>query len=83
MKTSELTTLSTPRWTFTSDSCGYTLFKDGVPQGGGRTLNTATHTSDGRRRHRQHRKADIKMFRETAQRLCDQYNREFDQGESK
>lgn len=65
-----------PGWTYTSDSCGYTLFKDGVMQGGGRTLGTATHTADGRIRHWRHRRADSKMFRETAQRLCDMYNKE-------
>lgn len=38
-------------WTYTADSCGYMLFKDGVSQGGASTLGTATHTSDGRIRH--------------------------------
>jgi hypothetical protein len=57
-------------WTFTSDSCGYMLYRNGAPQGGARTLGTATHTSDGRIRTWQVRKADIKMHAETAARLC-------------
>ena len=66
--------MNSPKWTFTSDSCGYVLFKDGVPQDGARTLGTRTHTSDGRRRHWKHVQADIKMYRETAQRLCAERN---------
>lgn len=62
------------RWTFTSNSCGYMLYLDGKPQGGVRTLGTATNTSDGRRRSRQNRKADMAMFREDAQRECDRRN---------
>ena len=61
-------------WTFTSDSCGYMLYKDGVAQGGAGTRGSATHTSDGRRRHPKHRIADTKMYRATAQRLCDERN---------
>jgi hypothetical protein len=62
------------KWTFTSDSCGYMLYRDGVPQGGARTLGTATHTSDGRVRHWKHRRADIKMHHETAERICRERN---------
>lgn len=68
--------MNSPKWTFTSDSCGYMLFKDGVSQGGAATLGTATHTSDGRRRSSAVRRADSKMFAKTAQRLRDQYNQE-------
>lgn len=64
-------------WTFTSNSQGYMLFKDGVAQGGVGTLGTATHTADGRRRAWQHRAADSKAFREEAQRICDERNRTF------
>jgi hypothetical protein len=56
-----------PLFTYTSNSCGYTLFKDGAAVGGAMTLSTATHTSDGRVRHWRHRRADIKMFREAGQ----------------
>lgn len=62
-------------WTFTSDSCGYMLFRDGVCKGGARTMGTATHTSDGKRRHWKHVKADRKQHRETAKRICDTCNR--------
>lgn len=61
-------------WTFTSDSCGFMLYLDGVAWGGARTLGTRTHTSDGRRRHPATRKADAEMHRDTARRLCDRYN---------
>ena len=61
-------------WTFTSDSCGYMLYKSGTAQHGARTLGTPTHTSDGRRRSWQARKADIKMYRESAQRQCNVNN---------
>ena len=61
-------------WTFTSDSCGYMLFKDGVPQGGVGTMGTATHTADGRRRHWKHIKADRKENFEQAKRICDENN---------
>lgn len=61
-------------WTFTSDSRGYMLFKDGVPQGGAGTLSTRTHTRDGQRRHWRHIRADITMFRDTAARLCARHN---------
>lgn len=61
-------------WTFTSDSCGYMLYLDGKPQGGARTNGTATHTADGRVRHWKHRRADIKMHRDTAKRICDERN---------
>ena len=61
-------------WTYTSDSCGYMLYRDSVPQGGARTLGTATHTADGRRRHWRHRTADSKMFAESAKRQCDVNN---------
>lgn len=64
------------KWTYISDSCGYTLFKDGIMQGGARTLGTATHTSDGRRRSWQARKADMKMHREQAARQCAIRNKE-------
>jgi hypothetical protein len=47
------------------------LFKDGISQGGGGTLGTATHTSGGIRRHYKNRIADSKMYRESAQRQCD------------
>ncbi len=65
---------SAKRWTFTSDSCGYMLYFDGKPQGGARTLGTATHTSDGRLRHWRHRRADAKANAETARRECEQRN---------
>jgi len=61
-------------WTFTSDSCGYVLLKDGAPQGGVGTLGTASHTGDGRVRAWQHRRADAKMYREAAKRECDKRN---------
>jgi hypothetical protein len=61
-------------WTYTSDSCGYMLFHDGKPQGGARTLGTATHTSDGRRRHWRHVKADREENAKTAKRICDERN---------
>jgi hypothetical protein len=63
-------------WTYTSNSCGYMLYKDGVSQGGVGTLGTKTHTSDGRRRHHTAIRADVKMYAESAQRQCDQRNRE-------
>ena len=62
------------KWTYTYDSCGYMLFCDGKPQGGARTLGTATHTSDGRRRAWQHRRADLKANGETAKRECEKRN---------
>lgn len=65
---------TTGLWTFTSDSCGYTLYLDGKPQGGARTMGTGTRTSDGRRRHWAHRRADVKMYREQAERHCAQRN---------
>lgn len=68
--------MSSQGWTYTSDSCGYMLFLDGIPQGGARTRGTATHTSDGRARHWKHRKADMKMHAETARRLCNERNAE-------
>lgn len=66
--------MNSPKWTYTSDSCGYTLFKDGVSQGGARTMGTATHTADGKRRSQQAIKADRKMFAESARRQCDVLN---------
>ncbi len=63
-------------WTFTSNSLGYLLYKDGKPQGGACTLGPATHTADGRRRHWRHVRADRLMFQEEAKRICDQRNRE-------
>lgn len=53
-----------PLFTYTSNSCGYMLFKDGAALGGSTTLGTTTHSSDGRVRHWRHRSADIKMFSE-------------------
>jgi hypothetical protein len=67
---------ATERWTYESDSCGYMLYFDGKPQGGARTLGTATHTSDGRVRHWKHRLADLKMHAETASRECERRNAE-------
>ncbi len=61
-------------WTFTSDSCGYMLYYKGVPQGGVGTLGTATHTSDGRRRHWRHIAADRREHYDSAKRICDQRN---------
>ena len=61
-------------WTYTSDSCGYMLFRNGIPQGGARILGTATHTSEGKIRHWKHRRADIKENAEIAQLLCNQKN---------
>lgn len=63
-------------WTFASNSQGYMLFKDGVAQGGAKTLGTAIHTSDGRRRSWQARQADVKMHHDTAERICAQRNQE-------
>ncbi len=63
-------------WTYTSDSCGYMLYCDGAPQGGARTMGTATRTSDGRVRHWKHRRADIKENAETARRQCEINNAE-------
>ncbi|MFK4706012.1 hypothetical protein ABIC83_002851 [Roseateles asaccharophilus] len=63
-----------PAWTFTSNSCGYMLFKNGEPQGGAGTLGTATHTRDGRARHWKHRRADSGMFKAAGQRECDRRN---------
>lgn len=62
-------------WTYTSDSCGYMLYKDGNPVEGARTLGTRTHTSDGRRRARQNVRKDIAMHRDTAKRICEERNR--------
>lgn len=61
-------------WTFKSDSCGYMLYYNGQPQGGARTMGSATHTSDGRRRHWKHRQSDTKMHHDTAKRICDDRN---------
>lgn len=58
--------MNSPKWTYTSDSCGYMLFKDGVAQGGARTLGTATHTSWGKRRHPANIKKDREMHAATA-----------------
>ena len=68
--------MNSPKWTYASDACGYMLFKDGVAQGGARTLGTATHTSDGRRRHYKAVVKDRAMHRETAQRICTERNKE-------
>ena len=56
-----------PRYTYSSNSCGYTVFKDGAAVGGATTLGTATHTCDGHVRHWRHRRADFKMFRDDGQ----------------
>lgn len=61
-------------WSFKSDSCGYMLYKDGVPQGGARTLGTSTHTSDGRLRSPKAISADRKMYAERAKQICDERN---------
>ena len=68
--------MTKPLWTYTSDSCGYTLFLDGQQKEGARTLGTATHTSDGRRRNPKAIKADRKMHAETAARICAERNKE-------
>ncbi len=68
--------MSKPIWTFTSDSKGYMLFKDGVPQGGAGTMGSETHLANGKRRPWQHRRADVKMFHDTAKRQCDAKNSE-------
>ena len=62
------------RWTFASDSCGYTLFLDGERMDGVGTMGTGTHTADGRIRHWRHRAADLKMYYEQAQRECERRN---------
>ena len=62
------------RWTFTSDSCGYMLYLDGKPHGGARSMGTATHTEDGRRRSWQARQADARDNYETAKRECARRN---------
>ena len=67
--------MSLPERTFTSGSCGYMLFKDGVAQGGASTLGTPTHTSAGKRKHPKTVAADRAMHRATAQRLCDEKNK--------
>lgn len=61
-------------WTFTSDSKGYMLFKDGVAQGGASTLPDNAYQRT--RRHWRHVRANIVMHRETAARICAQRNRE-------
>lgn len=61
-------------WTFTSNSTGYMLYKDGVPMGGARTLGTATHTTDGRIRHWRNKRADIKMFADQGRTECARRN---------
>ena len=61
-------------WTYSATSTGYTLFKDGKQMGGAMTLGTSTHTSDGRRRHWKHKRADLAMHTETARRICEQKN---------
>ncbi len=43
--------------------------------GGGATRGTATHTSDGRRRHWKHIAADRKMFEESAIRIATDHYR--------
>lgn len=68
------TTTTEKPWTFTSDSCGYMLYRNGVPQRGARTQGTASHTSDGRVRHWKHRKADAAMYAEQARRQCEELN---------
>jgi hypothetical protein len=55
-------------WTFTSDSTGYMLFLNGKPMGGAGTLKTQTYNP--RRRAWQHIRADAKMYREQAARIC-------------
>lgn len=67
--------MSLVKWTYTSGSCGYTLFNDGVSQGGAKTLGSATHTSAGKRKHPKTVAADRAMHRATAQRLCDERNK--------
>ena len=61
-------------WTYTSNSCGYMLYKDGKPVRGAGTDSTSTHTRDGRIRHWRHRQADVKMFAETGRRECEKLN---------
>lgn len=63
-------------WTYTSDSCGYMLFKDGKSAGGARTMGTRTHTSDGRRRAWQNVRKDIAENRATAKRICEERNKQ-------
>lgn len=59
------------RHTFTYNSTGYMIYRDGKPIGGVGTRGTASHTSDGRKRHWKHRRADLLMYRDQAQRECD------------
>ena len=61
-------------WTYRSDSCGYMLYFDGKPVRGARTNGTATHTSDGRRRHWKHVRADALMHSEQAATQCARLN---------
>lgn len=62
--------MSTPVFTYESNSCGYMIKCDGKPLGGARTLGTRTRTSWGSRRSWQAVRADIAMHGETARRLC-------------
>jgi hypothetical protein len=58
-------------WTYTSNSTGYMLFKDGVPQGGAGTIDN-DHAK--RKRNWQHIRADVRIFAEAAKRECDKRN---------
>lgn len=65
--------MSAQHWTYMSASTGYTLFKDGVSQGGAGTIDNGYAK---RKRHWQHVRADLKMFTEAAKRECDKRNKE-------
>lgn len=65
-------------WTFESNAQGYMLFQNGEPVGGAGTLGTATHASNGKRRHWRHVRANAKMFREEAERECVRRNTEME-----
>lgn len=52
-------------------STGFMLYYKGKPIGGEGTQGTATHTSDGRPRSWQARKADVEMFNESVARDID------------
>lgn len=63
-------------WTYTADSLGYMLYKDGKPVRGARSMGSYSRTRDGRVRHWKHQIADAKMHKETAERECARLNAE-------
>ncbi len=57
--------------TYTSDSRGYMLFKDGQPIGGAGTIARAW---EKKKRHWRHVRADVKMFSEAGKREAAKLN---------